>query len=99
MFNVIGTILFTVLCVATPLTEFVKNISGDNPTQQIANMHTLFNVATTILLIPFGTYLVKLATRILPDKVEVSESIFKYLGHDLNMRVGGTAIHLENTST
>ena len=97
MFNVIGTILFTILCVATPLTDLVKNISGDNPSQQIANMHTLFNITTTLLLLPVGTYLVKLANVILPDKVVASESIFKYLGNDLNMRVGGTAVHLENT--
>lgn len=97
MFNVIGTILFTILCVATPLTDLVKNISGDNPSQQIANMHTLFNIATTLLLLPIGTYLVKLANVILPDKVVASKSIFKYLGNDLNMRVGGTAVHLENT--
>lgn len=97
MFNVIGTILFTILCVVTPLTDLVKNISGDNPSQQIANMHTLFNITTTLLLLPVGTYLVKLAKVILPDKVVASESIFKYLGNDLNMRVGGTAVHLENT--
>ena len=97
MFNVIGTILFTILCVASPLTDLVKNISGDNPSQQIANMHTLFNITTTLLLLPVGTYLVKLANVILPDKVVASESIFKYLGNDLNMRVGGTAVHLENT--
>ena len=97
MFNVIGTILFTILCVTTPLTDLVKNISGDNPSQQIANMHTLFNIATTLILLPLGTYLVKLANVILPDKIIINESIFKYLGHDLNMRVGGTAVHLENT--
>lgn len=97
MFNVIGTILFTILCVTTPLTDLVKNISGVNPSQQIANMHTLFNIATTLILLPLGTYLVKLANVILPDKIIINESIFKYLGHDLNMRVGGTAVHLENT--
>ena len=97
MFNLIGTILFSTLCVATPLTDLVKTISGDNPSQQIANMHTLFNIATTIILLPLGSYLVKLANIILPDKVLPNESVFQYLGHDLNMRVGGTAIHLENT--
>ena len=97
MFNLIGTILFTTLCVATPLTDLVKTISGDNPSQQIANMHTLFNITTTVILLPLGTYLVKLANVILPDKIIINESILKYLGHDLNMRVGGTAVHLENT--
>ena len=97
IFNFVGTILFTVLCIATPITNLIKDISGDNPSQQIANMHTIFNITTTLLLIPFGTYLVKLATLILPDKVQTNESIFMYLGHDMNLRVGGTAIHLENT--
>lgn len=97
IFNFTGTVLFTVLCLVTPLTTLVKKISGDNPSQQIANMHTIFNVATTLLLLPLGAYLVKLSNIILPDKVIESESIFKYLGHDINTRVGGTAIHLENT--
>ncbi len=34
---------------------------------QIANMHTVFNVVTTLLLLPFGNYLAKLAVRILPE--------------------------------
>ena len=96
-FNLIGTILFTILCITTPLVEWVKNISGNNPAQQIANMHTFFNISTTLLLIPFGAYLVKLATFILPDKELIDKSLFKYLNHDLTMRVGGTAVHLENT--
>ena len=41
--------------------------------EQIANMHTLFNISTTILLIPFGNYLAKLATKILPEKEEEKE--------------------------
>lgn len=97
MFNLIGTILFTVLCLVTPIVDLVEKISGANHAQQIANMHTLFNITTTLLLIPFGTYLVKLATIILPDKESVAKSTFKYLNNDLNMRVGGTAVHLENT--
>ena len=75
MFNLIGTILFTTLCVTTPLTDLVKTISGDNPSQQIANMHTLFNITTTVILLPLGTYLVKLANVILPDKIIINESI------------------------
>ena len=37
---------------------------------QIANMHTLFNIVTTILLIPFGNYLASFAEKVLPDKKE-----------------------------
>lgn len=66
-FNILGTVLFTIVCVVTPLTALVQNFTPDNPAAQIANMHTLFNVATTLLLLPFGNTLAKMATRILPE--------------------------------
>ena len=68
-FNIIGTILFTILCQVTPLVPFMQSLT-DNPAGQIANMHTLFNVVTTLLLLPCGGLLVKLAMRILPDREE-----------------------------
>ena len=68
-FNIIGTILFTILCQVTPLVPFMQSLT-DNPAAQIANMHTLFNVVTTLLLLPCGGALVKLAMRILPDREE-----------------------------
>ena len=68
-FNIIGTILFTILCQVTPLVPFMQSLT-DNPAAQIANMHTLFNVVTTLLLLPCGGLLVKLAMRILPDREE-----------------------------
>ena len=73
MFNVFGTVLFTVICMATPLTGFMQSMTPDNPAAQIANMHTLFNIVTTLLLLPFGGYLVKIAMRILPDRKEDKE--------------------------
>lgn len=68
MFNLIGTTIFTIVCILTPLTDVVETFTPDNVAAQIANMHTLFNVVTTLLLLPFGTYLAKLATKILPEK-------------------------------
>ena len=68
MFNIIGTILFTIVCIFTPLTDLVSSWTPTNPSAQIATMHTLFNTVTTLLLLPFGGYLAKLATRILPEK-------------------------------
>ena len=67
LFNIIGTTLFTIICILTPFTTLVEGFTPNNVSAQIANMHTIFNITTTILLIPFGSYLAKLATRILPD--------------------------------
>ena len=70
MFNIIGTAIFTVVCIVTPLTDVVESWTPQNVAAQIANMHTLFNIVTTLLLLPFGVYLAKLATRILPERKE-----------------------------
>ncbi len=70
MFNIIGTIIFTTVCILTPLTDLVESWTPENVAAQIANMHTLFNIVTTLLLLPFGVYLAKLATRILPERKE-----------------------------
>ncbi|MDO4438271.1 MAG: Na/Pi cotransporter family protein [Eubacteriales bacterium] len=68
MFNVIGTVIFTILCIATPLISIVESWSPGDVPKQIANMHTFFNIVTTLLLLPVGTYLGRLAQLILKDK-------------------------------
>ncbi|MBR2449518.1 MAG: Na/Pi cotransporter family protein, partial [Clostridia bacterium] len=50
-------------------------ISGDVG-QQIAIFHTLFNVLTTLVLLPFSQYVVKLACILIPEK-QVEDSRFK----------------------
>ena len=75
LFNIIGTTLFTIICILTPFTTLVEGFTPNNVSAQIANMHTIFNITTTILLIPFGTYLAKLATCILPDLPEERDDV------------------------
>ena len=101
-FNVIGTALFTIICVASPaLTNFVQSITPDNAAAQIANMHTLFNVVTTLLLLPVGGHLVNLAMHILPDRKEEKEEgmHLQYLkpitvDKDRSIAIGTSAIYL-----
>ncbi len=92
MFNLIGTAVFTVLCLTLPVADFVAAFTPGKPAAQIANMHTLFNIATTCLLLPFGTYLAKAATKILPDSKQEQENI-SILG-TLNKEFGRTRTHL-----
>ena len=73
MFNLIGTTIFTTICLVGPmlgfsLVDFMIGLAPTNPAAQIANMHTLFNIVTTLVLLPLGDYLVKAAMRILPDR-------------------------------
>ncbi len=69
-FNLIGTAVFTTACLLLPVTEWVSALAPDNMSMQIANMHTIFNITTTLLLLPFGVYLAKFAEKILPDRKE-----------------------------
>ncbi len=69
-FNLIGTAVFTTACLLLPVTDWVGSLSPGNMSQQIANMHTIFNITTTILLLPAGTYLAKFTEIILPDRRE-----------------------------
>lgn len=68
MFNVFGTIVFTILCLATPMINMVEGWTPQNAPAQIANLHTMFNIVTTLLLLPVGAYLGKIATAILKDR-------------------------------
>ena len=79
MFNVIGTTIFTIICMTLPLVELVESFTPGNPQAQIANMHTLFNVVTTLLLLPFGTGLAALATKILPERESEAQEGKKFL--------------------
>ncbi len=95
-FNVIGTLLFTLVCILLPVTDWVGSLTPNAPASQIANMHTVFNIVTTLALLPFGNYLAKLARKILPDKKAGEESESSLV--EFAKRTGGLgygAIHTE----
>lgn len=81
LFNIIGTVLFTVICLVTPYVQWIEALTPGDAVAQIANAHTVFNIVTTILLLPFGTYMADLAVRILPDskKAEDEDLRLKYI--------------------
>ena len=67
LFNIIGTVIFVILTMALPLTDWIQELVPGNPVAQISAMHILFNVTTTLILLPLGNYLAKLAVKILPE--------------------------------
>ena len=77
MFNIIGTVLFSVICLVTPFTDWIAALTPDNPVAQIANVHTTFNIVTTLVLLPFGTLMAKAAKKLLPEKEGQEEDVKK----------------------
>lgn len=95
-FNVIGTAIFVVVSMVTPFASFMASLTPTNVPAQIANVHTVFNVVTTILLLPFGEKLVQLTYKILPEKPDLEDSMrLKYLDFSIftnDYHVGTSAI-------
>ena len=101
MFNIVGTVVFTILVVILPITAIIEGtVSG--AMAQIAAMHTTFNICTTILLLPLGNYMAKLATAILPDHADESDGVermkLEFLtpvqANTKEGGLGGSAIHI-----
>lgn len=95
-FNIIGTVIFVSISMLFPFAHLVESITPSNVAAQIANVHTIFNVATTLLLLPIGTKLVDLAKMILPDDSEDHQHMsLKYLDFSIfnnDYHIGTSAI-------
>lgn len=95
-FNIIGTVLFVTISMLFPFADLVQSLTPSNVAAQIANVHTIFNVTTTLLLLPIGTKLVDLACRILPDSEEDQQDMqLKYLDFSIfnnDYHIGTSAI-------
>ena len=85
LFNVIGTAIFTVAYYLLPVADFVRLLSPNDVARQFANMHLVFNLASTIILLPFGKLIVKLVKLIVPDKKGGDDSVqyLKYLNPNM----------------
>ena len=93
LFNVIGTAIFTVAYYLLPVADWVRALSPNDVARQFANMHLVFNLASTIILLPFGKLIVKLVKMIVPDKKGDDDSVqyLKYLNPNMistNNQVG-----------
>lgn len=80
LFNTFGCLIFIapLWIWRVQVTSFFASISNDVG-QQIAIFHTMFNIVTTLILLPLAGYVVKLACIIIPDKKTVEdEDKFKF---------------------
>ena len=81
LFNMIGTAIFTLLFLIFPIAQVIDGsvvlpgglgsalaaVLPKTAAGRIALIHTCFNIGTTLVLLPFGHALARLAVRILPD--------------------------------
>lgn len=74
IFNVLGTALFLIF-LNKPVVSIVTKMDPSNVARQIANTHTLFNIMSVLILLPFNKLIIKIALKLIPDKAEDEEDI------------------------
>lgn len=91
LFNIIGTIIFSVLAIVLFKVVFVEAGDGVITQTQISTVHTIFNVGTTILLFPFSDLIIKLARK-LEKEDENTEDESRVLLDDRMLETPGIAL-------
>lgn len=91
LFNIIGTIIFSVLAIVLFKVVFVEAGDGLITQTQISTVHTIFNVGTTILLFPFSDLIIKLARK-LEKEDENTEDESRVLLDDRMLETPGIAL-------
>ncbi|MBR5796506.1 MAG: Na/Pi cotransporter family protein [Erysipelotrichaceae bacterium] len=94
-FNLIGTALFMLFIQFVPFVTWMEAFTT-NPAAQIANTHTIFNIATTLLLIPFGYKLAKLPEMVLPILPEEQEDSGIQLQFIDQNNIGNVPLAIQN---
>lgn len=85
LFNIIGSIIIYIILqfAMEPVVNMIQSISADNG-RFVANAHTLIKVFQVIVLLPFSSFIVKLACLIIPGKEEKvgyrDNMILNYIG-------------------
>lgn len=85
LFNLIGVSLFTVIVwiFGPQIVNLLNTIFGNNYAIEIAMFHVVFNVLTTLLLLPFIKYLVRVAEFVIRDKGDQRARVIKYIDERL----------------
>lgn len=67
IFNVVGSLIFVVLCEFIPVAQMLMKIQ--NPSMQVSVFHIVFNVVTVFMIIPFYDWMIKTSERMVNFKI------------------------------
>ncbi|MCC0629625.1 MULTISPECIES: Na/Pi cotransporter family protein [unclassified Clostridioides] len=97
IFNVLGTVIFLIF-LNKPVVSLVTSWDPSNVARQIANTHTLFNIISVLILLPFTNLIIKLAIKLVPDKVgDIDEDETKTIKYIDDRMIETPSIALANT--
>lgn len=67
LINLIGAIVFLISSYFIPFIDFISNLTP-NYMMQIAYMHIVFNLVSTLILLPFDKIMIKVTYKLIPQK-------------------------------
>ena len=80
LFESIGMVLFLILTSIFPqIFDWIMGTSPGNPTRQIANANTIFNVVTVALMLPCAKYLVRISEFVIRGDDEKEVAALHYI--------------------
>ncbi|MBR5642323.1 MAG: Na/Pi cotransporter family protein [Firmicutes bacterium] len=69
--KVLSAVLFSILMLIAPvIVSFVKNLSPDDVSRQVANFHTIYNTVCAVLMFPLIKPVAAMAEKLMPDSAE-----------------------------
>ena len=69
--KVLSAVLFSILMLIFPLIiSFVKNLSPNDVSRQVANFHTIYNTLCAVLMFPLIKPVANMAEKLMPDSAE-----------------------------
>ena len=74
-FNIIGTVVCLAAFYGLDALIHFSFVDKSIGAVEIAAVHSIFNIVTTLILLPFSSQLVKLAKKLIPDSKEAEESV------------------------
>ena len=77
MYDIIGSVVFGTLILIFPMILNFFTSSWSSPPQQAAMFHTLYNVATMFLLLPFVNQIAALMNKIVPVVEEKTDAMYE----------------------
>lgn len=98
LINFIGAVIF-MLFLQKPIQSFVLAVSPDNVARQIANSHTLFNLISVLIQLPFINYIVGFVNKLIPDENDKKKPGTQYLDERLAEKTPALAIGQANKET
>lgn len=86
MFNFVGVLIFGLSSIFIPYEKLFTTLFN-NPQTQIAMLHTVFNLSTVAIMLPFSNLMVKLVIKLVPERrgkrVDEDAPHFYYIEHNM----------------